>query len=245
MNGSVVALPPAGRALLSVAEVFGPTFQGEGPSLGRRCGFVRLGGCNLHCRWCDTPYTWDWAGRNGRAYDPRVELRPRGVAEVVAELEAMAVAMVVVTGGEPLLHGRRLRPLLAACRRRGWRVEVETNGTVDPAPVADLVCQFNVSPKLANSGNGPAERGRPEVLRAFEATGRAVFKFVVCAPDDLVEVDQIVAAGRLSRVYVMPEGTEPGRVQEHMRGVAEQVLARGWNLTTRLQVQLWGNRRGV
>src|SRR4029450_7825218 len=55
---------------LVVSEVFGPTFQGEGPSVGRRAGFVRLGRCNLDCSWCDTPYTWDW-----ERHDPAVELR--------------------------------------------------------------------------------------------------------------------------------------------------------------------------
>src|SRR5919204_789570 len=93
---------------LSVAEVFGPTFQGEGPSLGRLCGFVRLGGCNLQCTWCDTPYTWDWTGVTGRAYDPRVELKQHSTSDVLAELDAMGVPMVVITGGAPPLPGERL-----------------------------------------------------------------------------------------------------------------------------------------
>src|SRR5262245_52198924 len=66
---------------LVVSEVFGPTWQGEGPSIGRRCGFVRLGRCNLACTWCDTPYTWDW-----ERYDPAKELHRRLVTEVVADL---------------------------------------------------------------------------------------------------------------------------------------------------------------
>jgi 7-carboxy-7-deazaguanine synthase len=230
---------------LPVAEVFGPTFQGEGPSLGRLCGFVRLGGCNLRCGWCDTPYTWDWTGVTGRAYDPRVELTPRSTADILGQLDGMRVDMVVLTGGEPLLYGEKLRPLLGGCRARGWRVEVETNGTVSPAPVAAFVNQFNVSPKLSNSGNGLDERYRPDVLRAFQATGRAIFKFVVRGPEDLREIDEIVEACGLGSVYVMPEGTDPARMQEHLRAVAEQVLARRWNLTTRLHVQIWGNRRGV
>lgn len=65
---------PAGLSVaegeLVVSEVFGPTFQGEGPSLGRRAGFVRLGRCNLDCSWCDTPNTWDWS-----RFDPAIELR--------------------------------------------------------------------------------------------------------------------------------------------------------------------------
>jgi 7-cyano-7-deazaguanosine (preQ0) biosynthesis protein QueE len=236
---------PLAAGELTIAEVFGPTFQGEGPSIGRLCGFVRLGGCNLRCTWCDTPYTWDWTGVNGRAYDPRVELRQRSTGDILQELGAMGVSMVVLTGGEPLLHGEKLRPLLHGCRERNWRTEVETNGTIAPTGVADLVTQFNVSPKLSNSGNPLAERYRPDVLRAFEATGKAIFKFVVCGSGDLSEIDEIVGACGLSTVYVMPEGTDAERMQEHMRAVAEQVLARRWNLTTRLHVQIWGNRRGV
>src|SRR3954465_12992897 len=148
---------------LVVSEVFGPTFQGEGPSLGRRAGFVRLGRCNLACHWCDTKYTWDWS-----TYDPAQELTPRTVDSVVAELDAMAVPMVVVTGGEPLLQQRALLPLLQACWSRRQRIEVETAGTVAPSPEAvALVDQWNVSPKLANSGNAAERRHRPDVLRQF------------------------------------------------------------------------------
>ena len=50
---------------LTVSEIFGPTFQGEGPFTGRAAVFLRLGRCNLDCKWCDTPYTWDWKGKNG------------------------------------------------------------------------------------------------------------------------------------------------------------------------------------
>src|SRR3954451_18718764 len=107
----------AAPASLVVSEVFGPTFQGEGRSLGRRCGFVRLGRCNLACTWCDTKYTWDWS-----QYDPSVELRRRTVDEVVADLAAMDVPMVVITGGEPLLQQRAMAALVQQCKERGWRV---------------------------------------------------------------------------------------------------------------------------
>src|SRR5205085_2854334 len=110
-----------------VAEVFGPTFQGEGPSIGRRAGFVRLGRCNLDCSWCDTPYTWDWD-----RFDPAVELRSERLVDIVEQLAAMHPEIVVLTGGEPLLQQRHLGPLLDACLERGWPVEVETNGTIAP-----------------------------------------------------------------------------------------------------------------
>ena len=225
---------------LAVAEVFGPTFQGEGPSTGRRAGFVRLGRCNLDCRWCDTPYTWDW-----ERFDPAVEITTRPVDGVVAELDAMAVERVVVTGGEPLLQQRRLLPLFEACAGRGWAIEVETNGTIAPeAATAELVTAFNVSPKLANSGVPEGKRIRPAALAALRATGRAAFKFVATGPADLDEIADLAAIHDLAPVWVMPEGTDPATVLARMGALADEVLARGWNLTPRLHVLLWNDERG-
>lgn len=222
---------------LVVSEVFGPTIQGEGPSLGRRAGFVRVGRCNLACAWCDTPYTWDWS-----RYDPAVELSKRTVEDVVAEVEAMAVPMVVVTGGEPLLQQRAVVELAAALKPR--RIEIETAGTIAPSPelVAE-VHQFNVSPKLANSGNPAQKRLKPDVLRAFQATGKAVFKFVVASAEEL---DEVASFGLPSAsVWIMPEGTTADVVRDRLGALAASVIERGWNLTTRLHVEIWGDKRGV
>lgn len=228
---------------LVVSEVFGPTVQGEGPTIGQRAAFVRLGRCNLDCSWCDTPYTWDW-----ERYDPTLELHDRPVSEVVGEVAAMGVDRVVVTGGEPLLQQRRLLPFLEEASERGWTVEVETNGTLAPTDeTARLVSRFNVSPKLANSGVAADRSIVAAPLRAFAALGaegRAVFKFVVAAPDGLDEVHTIVEAHGLAPVYVMPEGRTADAVLEGGRRLADAVVARGWNLTTRLHVVLWGDQRG-
>ena len=226
------------EASLVVSEVFGPTVQGEGPSVGQVAGFVRLGRCTLSCQWCDSRYTWDW-----EHHDPAQELRTVGVASLLAQLETMGVGMVVVTGGEPLQ--RHLPPLLEGVKERGWRVEVETSGTIAPELAPGLVDQYNVSPKLAHSGNQRARYYRPEVLRAFQSTGRAVFKFVARAPSDLVEAEAMVTECGLTPVYVMPEGTDAATVTARMRELAQPVLDRRWNLTPRLHILLWGDRRGV
>jgi 7-carboxy-7-deazaguanine synthase len=220
-----------------VSEIFGPTVQGEGPSLGRRCGFLRLGRCNLACTWCDTPYTWRWTD-----HDPAIELQEMNDTNVLGRLDEMDVDMVVITGGEPLLQQRELVPLVDALRReRGWRVEVETAGTI--APTLD-VDGWNVSPKLESSGNRRDRRYRPDVLRAFEATARAAFKFVITAPGDLDEVAAIVEACGLSNVWLMPEGTTAAALDERLQWLTPAALERGWNLTTRLHILLWGDERG-
>lgn len=225
---------------LVISEIFGPTFQGEGPSLGRRCGFVRLGRCDLACSWCDTAYTWDWD-----RYDPAVELRRMSPDNVVEAVAAMGVDRVVVTGGEPFLQQRALLPFLEACAERAWAVEIETAGHQALRLPAALVDRLNVSPKLAHSGNAIERRYRPEALRGLEATGKAVFKFVVDTVADLDEVAAIVGECGLTDVWVMPEGRSADEVRSRGLALSEAVLARGWNLTTRLHVLLWGDRRGV
>lgn len=238
---------------LVVSEVFGPTIQGEGPSSGRRCAFVRLGRCNLTCggpgpaTWaCDTPYTWDWKGQNGQVYDPAVELRSEEASAVVARLDGMGVDMVVISGGEPMLQRLGLGELARLCADRGWRVEIETNGTQRPWPGLAPVTQFNVSPKLANSGVDREKRIVPAALQALQVDGRAVWKFVCSSADDLEEVDRDFALPfGLSPIYVMPAGTQADAVLDIGRGLADAVVARGWNLTSRLHVVLWGDKRGV
>lgn len=232
-----------GGPRLLVAEMFGPTVQGEGPSTGRPAVFVRLSRCNLTCPPCDTPYTWD----RGR-YDLRAESTRLSGDEVVAWVLARPARLVVVTGGEPLLQQRALVPVAAALAAAGRRVEVETNGTVVPARgLVEVVDGFNVSPKLARFAGDPPAGVRPvnpAALAAFVASGKAVFKFVVAGTADLIEVEELRAAHGLNPVWVMPEGTTPERVTAVAREIADEVIVRGWHLSTRLHVLLWGDTRG-
>jgi 7-carboxy-7-deazaguanine synthase len=231
--------PPAVE--LSVSEVFGPTFQGEGPSTGRLAMFVRLGRCNLDCRWCDTPYTWDWS-----RFDPAVELQRRTVGDVLGQLDGINAPLLVVTGGEPLLQQRALVALLEGAAGRGWRVEVETNGTLAPTPrLSALVDQWNVSPKLANSGVELSRRWQPAAVRELAATGRAVGKFVVEHRGELDEVAELATAGNLTDVWILPQVTDAVSLRQQMQALASDVAARGWNLSGRLHIELWGNVRGV
>lgn len=226
-----------------VSEIFGPTFQGEGPTLGRRAAFVRLGRCDLSCLWCDTPYTWDWEGRTGTAYDPG-DLAVRTVDGVVDELLAMGTRLVVITGGEPLLQRSAVASIVAALVHRGLSVEVETNGR--HAPLADAPgVRYNVSPKLSNSGDPAEMRLRPDRLRQL-ARADSIFKFVCGSVDDLAEVTDLVADVGIaaSRVWISPLGTTPEQVAASTAAVADAVLAAGWQLSSRLHVLAWGNERG-
>ncbi|MFB7669496.1 radical SAM protein [Kitasatospora sp. NPDC056138] len=164
--------PACGRGLL-IAETFGPTFQGEGPTSGQQALFIRLSRCNLHCPSCDTPYTWDWS-----RFDPREVSTRHSVEDLAAWVMSRPTRRVVVSGGEPLLQQGELLGLIQLLS--GRRVEIETNGTIVPLPgLVELVEAFNVSPKLASFAAPGDEPVNAEALRALALTGKARFKFVV------------------------------------------------------------------
>jgi 7-carboxy-7-deazaguanine synthase len=222
-------------------EIF-VSIQGEGVSAGVPSTFVRLAVCNLRCSWCDTRYTWDW-----ERYDPSAEIVALAAAEVADRVEATAPRNVVITGGEPLLQQRALVPLAAALKAGGRRIEVETNGTIAPhEDLGALVDQWNVSPKLANSGNAPERREVATALAWFARQPTAYFKLVVAAPSDLDEVTAMVAgyAVPAARVLLMPEGRTPAALAERSGWLVERCAAVGYRFTTRLHVLLWGDERG-
>jgi 7-carboxy-7-deazaguanine synthase len=226
--------------LLPVAELFGPTFQCEGPSCGQRASFLRLSRCNLACSWCDTPYTWDTS-----RFDLREETTWKDPDDVVAELLAIDAPIVVVSGGEPLLHQERLRPVFAALRAAGRRIEIATNGTVTPDDTCvELVDHFEVSPKLANAGMTPERRIRPDTLRSFAGCGHAVFKFVVETVDELAEIDGLAPLLAPAPIWISPQAVTVDGVVGTMQQLADPVLERGWNLTTRMHILMWGDVRG-
>jgi 7-carboxy-7-deazaguanine synthase len=241
------------------AEVF-RSIQGEGRSCGRPRTFVRLSGCNLHCSWCDTAYTWNWVGtgfaherdRPGapHKFDPAREVVRLSLDEVCARVRALPSEGVVLTGGEPLLQRAALVALIDELKRAepALLIEVETNGSL-PAndALAERVDLFMVSPKLRHSGNDPGAALKRSALASWVALPSAQFKFVARAPSDLEEVAALASELGLApqRVYIMPEGVEPAALLERSRRLVPAVLARGFCFSPRLHIELFGEARGT
>lgn len=259
---SVRSLPiqPSGETTIEllVSEVFGPTLQGEGPSIGTPCVFIRLGGCNLNCSWCDTPYTWAFTERRAemhhskKVYDPKTELRRISDEEIVRQIREefeFTEGLIVISGGEPFLQQGAIERFIRYLNSRyplAYDFEIETAGTIMPSPaLCKLGVQFNVSPKLEHSGNDPEKAIKPAVLKAFADAG-AVFKFVAARSTDLPQIWTVANAADLpeERIWVMPEGITANDVVKHMRNLQYGVIKRRWHLTTRLQILLWGNEKG-
>ena len=151
-------------------EIF-TSIQGEGITCGLASIFVRLSLCNLACSFCDTKYTWDW-DRYDRDIET-IELAAEDVARDVLARARRGPKNVVITGGEPLLQQRDLVDVVQRLHGEGLGIEVETNGTITPADaLAACVDQWNVSPKLASSGNAAAARERAETIAWFAGRRR-------------------------------------------------------------------------
>jgi organic radical activating enzyme len=225
------------------------TVQGEGKNIGKPSVFVRLSLCNLHCHWCDTDYTWNWEGTRFlsvknvkfKRSEQIINMTP---AEVMAEIKKYNCQNIVLTGGEPMLQQDALLAMMML--EPTYNYEVETNGTIRPKEYFnEMIAQYNVSPKLENSQNSKEHRERPQVLKFFAKNPKTIFKFVIVTPDDLKEVENLIAEYEITKIYLMPEGVTQKELQERSAWLVEICKERGWNFTTRLQVILWDRKRGV
>ena len=227
---------------MKVSEIF-RSIQGEGPNMGRPAVFLRMALCNLACEWCDTKYTWDW-----KTYDYEKEVKEMNSEQVKRELLRHDTRHLVLTGGEPMLQQKLLLPLLRSLKETGFFVEVETNGTIIPTgEMVALVDQWNVSPKLENSGNSISAREKPESYRFFNQLSKAYFKYVIQSPEDLKEV-QVLAekyAIPLNRIILIPEAQTKEALAKNSEWLEQTSKQLGYSFSTRLHIQLWGNARGV
>ncbi|GIW74776.1 MAG: 7-carboxy-7-deazaguanine synthase [Phycisphaerales bacterium] len=231
---------------LPVAEAF-VSIQGEGKLAGVPSWFLRLAGCNLRCRWCDTPYaSWSPQGR------------PVPLDALLEQAKASGQRHVVLTGGEPMIFPA-VQALASGLTQLGMHVTIETAGTVYRPVRCDLL---SLSPKLASS-TPVADRRDPDgrwarlheqrrldlaaLQRLLDEHPDRQVKFVVASQEDLHEVGAIVQAldGLAPQdVMLMPEGTAP-----HPPGRLDWLVAacirHGWRYCHRVHIDLFGNQPGT
>lgn len=192
--------------VLEVQHIF-PTIQGEGPLAGTPAVFVRLGGCNLACNFCDTEFE---------------TFRAMPLKAMLEEVSRLAEGrkLVVVTGGEPLRQP--ITMLCEALLAAGYAVQIETNGTLfrDLPEAVSIVC----SPKAVNGRYAPL---REDILQRAGA-----LKFIVSAQNPayntVAEVGQNVYG---TPVYVQPmDEYDPARNAYNLKHAAKLAAEGGYRL---------------
>lgn len=213
--------------MLTVNEIF-YSIQGESSFTGRPCVFVRLTGCDLRCRWCDTPYAF-------------TEGAPAALDEVVARVESYGCPLVEITGGEPLLQ-TDVYPLMRRLIDDGKTVLLETGGHIDISGVPDAVVKV-VDVKCPGSG----EAKRNDWTNLDRLARHDEVKFVIQDRTDYEFARDVVRRYRLERRCA-------GALFSPVHGILDPAELSAWVLRdrvpARVQVQLhkylWGaDARGV
>lgn len=199
MFGTNLKRPPTkgDGSVLEVQHIF-PTIQGEGPYVGQPAIFIRLGGCNLACSFCDTEFE---------------SFKSRSLQDILNCVDAFNAAriyqLIVITGGEPLRQP--LAKLCSALEAQGYHVQIETNGTYyqDLPDTVSIIC----SPKAPT---GTYHAIRPDLLPKITA-----FKFIISEDDPgyrhVPEVGQSVYQ---TPVYIQPMDEQDAKQNKKNRNYA-------------------------
>lgn len=226
--------------------------------MGRQSLFVRMRQCPLSCKWCDSKFTWD---RHDPGYNqPYLTFDAAPFfAKTILDHLTPAIEAIVFTGGEPLIYQPHLPEVIDLVRTRGQQslaVEIETAGTILPDHALLQRAHFNVSPKLASSGNAAIPMHilwNEQGTRRYLAYNDAIFKIVV-AKDDVTSLEFYLSwlqdiATKMGiewkrRVYLMPCATTPYALEVGQRFVLEHAQRLGVRATTRMHILAHGDERG-
>ncbi len=181
------------------------TLQGEGYHQGKAAYFVRLGGCDVGCVWCDVKDSWSFDGHPQMSID-----------EIVENIQAAKAPMAVITGGEPLLHN--LDELTEAIKRTGVTTNIETSGSSPLSGDWDWIC---LSPKKFKAP-------LPEVIAVANE-----LKIIIFNKSDFDWAEKYAAqVSKNCKLYLQPEW---GKANEVTPLIVEYIKANpGWELSLQI-----------
>jgi len=236
---------------IRISEIFGPTIQGEGALIGVPTVFVRTGGCDFRCVWCDSLHAVD--------SDYRHDWTPMSAGDVMDEVRRLSGGVpltVTLSGGNPAIQP--MAELIALGRAEGYGFAIETQGSVAREWFSQLD-MLVLSPKPPSS---EMETDWEVLQHCVDAAKGAatVLKIVV-----FDEADYAYARGAAARYPDLPIYLQPGNhtppppeddaavvdqdgIDARMRWLVDRVIADRWHaarVLPQLHVMLWGNKRGV
>jgi 7-carboxy-7-deazaguanine synthase len=231
---------------MRINEIF-YSLQGEGFLAGVPSVFIRLAGCPLRCRWCDTKYAWD--KKAGKDYS---------IIDIIKTIQNWQCKFVVITGGEPMIgsasHRAELIELSKQLKASGKHITIETAGI---AYIADLLCDLmSISPKLSNSTPDEPELAQSHEKSRLDIAALQVLidnyeyqlKFVVDSQADLSEILQTIKdIGNVNpeKIMLMPQAVTRDKLLAKSPMVAEMCKRTGFVFSPRLHILLWDSTRNV
>ncbi|MDO5045241.1 7-carboxy-7-deazaguanine synthase QueE [Campylobacter sp.] len=251
---------------LNLVESF-LSIQGEGANSGKLAVFLRFAGCNLTCKGFGVNKISPKTGEEltgcdtiRAVYTSHFKYQNLTSQEILAIVKKYAKNLrqkpiVVITGGEPLLHHKNENfiNLVQNLLDENYEVHFETNGTIEvDFSKFELYknCTFAISVKLSASGENKAKRINKAALKAMKNSAKESFyKFVI--NEDLIQsgqaTDEIFEILKIcdNEVFCMPQGYDKITLEKNARSVAEFCIKFGFNYTDRVHIRLWGDKEGV
>ncbi|WP_037312461.1 7-carboxy-7-deazaguanine synthase QueE [Ruegeria halocynthiae] len=231
---------------LRIAEIFGPTVQGEGALIGQPTVFVRTGGCDFRCSWCDSLHAVDSAFRHNWA-----AMDTDAVWAEVQRLSGGRPLTVSLSGGNPAIQD--FAPLIRRGVAEGYGFACETQGSVAKPWFADL-SMLVLSPKPPSSG----ETMDWEAFRACLVVRpeKTALKIVIFDDTDFEWARDVAARFPDLPLYLQPGNpeTDPdlpvdlNQATGRLEWLIDKTLGIGWftpRILPQLHVLVWGNKRGV
>ncbi len=237
---------------IRVSEIFGPTIQGEGALTGVPTVFVRMGGCDYRCSWCDTLYAVDSSFR-----DKWKPMSAEAIMTEVAALSAGKPILVSLSGGNPAIQP--LGGLIDMGHEQGFRFALETQGSVAKDWFSKLD-NLTLSPKPPSSEMETNWDILSDCVSSAGPDTETIMKVVVFDDADYAYAKEVHRRHPQLQMYLQPGNHTPGTIEEEeptidmigvmdrMRWLIDKVVEDGWFEVTvlpQLHVLIWGNERGV
>lgn len=204
---------------LRISEIFA-TILGESTHAGWPGVIVRLVGCPLNCAWCDTPY----AREGGEEMT---------LAQVLARIEKLRIPLVLLTGGEPL-YQPATRPLVSRLLDRGYRVVVETGGSVSILGVDARAC---IVLDVKCPGSGAGDRQIWDNLHLLKAGDEV--KFVLASRSDYDWARGVLERTALAQRHAVHFSPVEGPTGLDKKDLAEWIVADRLPVRLNLQLHVW------
>ncbi len=237
---------------IRVSEIFGPTIQGEGPVIGQPTVFVRTGGCDYRCSWCDSLHAVDREFR-----ESWTAMTAEEIFEKIQALSSNKPLLVSLSGGNPAIHD--LKPLIDLGHSQGYRFVLETQGSVSKDWFTDLDILV-LSPKPPSSGMETDWGRLSNCIQKIGQNTDIAMKIVVFDKLDYEFAKDISARHPNLPLYLQPGNHTPPPgdakdaeidmegINARMRWLVEQANEDQWfnvRILPQLHVMLWGNMKGV
>ena len=240
--------------MIPVAEIFGPTIQGEGPHVGMQTLFVRVAGCDFKCAWCDSKFAWKIDGSIKR-------YGTKELADIlVKECNNSKCSNVVLTGGNPCLYD--FKQVIDILHDNNITVDIETQGSKMPDWLLD-VDLLVISPKAPSSKQPDVYKTVNEYMKLLSSVKQKVaIKIPVFNEEDFefamkyyalvdyyrekgVDIDLYLSVGNTNT-------TEAGDISKRVLSDYEKLINMVVNsymervfILPQVHTLVWGNKQGV